>query len=53
MMTLRALIFDFDGLIMDTETSSLAAVQEAYRRHGHELPSDHVAPVRGHHRRSL
>ena len=40
-MTLRALIFDFDGLIVDTESSSLAAVQEAYRRHGHELPSDH------------
>ena len=39
-MTLRALIFDFDGLIVDTESSSLAAVQEAYRRHGHELPSD-------------
>lgn len=38
-MTLRALIFDFDGLIMDTESSSLAAVQEAYRRHGHELPA--------------
>ena len=38
---LRALIFDFDGLIVDTESSSLSAVQEAYRRHGHELPPAH------------
>ena len=37
---LRALIFDFDGLIVDTESSSLSAVQEAYRRHGHELRSE-------------
>ena len=40
MMTLRALIFDFDGLIVDTESSSLAAVQEVYRRHGHDLPAE-------------
>lgn len=39
-MALRALIFDFDGLIVDTEASSLAFVQEAYRRHGFELPSE-------------
>ena len=38
---LRALIFDFDGLIVDTESSSLAKVQEAYRRHGHDLRSEH------------
>ena len=38
---LRALIFDFDGLIVDTESSSLSAVQEAYRRYGHDLPSEH------------
>ncbi len=34
---LRALIFDFDGLIVDTESSSLSAVQAAYRRHGHDV----------------
>lgn len=39
-MALRALIFDFDGLIVDTEASSFAVAQEAYRRHGFELPSD-------------
>ena len=37
---LRALIFDFDGLIVDTESSSLSAVREAYRRHGQDLPSE-------------
>ena len=37
---LRALIFDFDGLIVDTESSSLSAAREAYRRHGHDLPSE-------------
>ena len=40
MMTLRALIFDFDGLIMDTETSSFEMASEAFRRFGLELPSD-------------
>ena len=39
-MALRALIFDFDGLIVDTETSSFEAAREAYRRHGHDLPSE-------------
>lgn len=37
---LRALIFDFDGLIVDTESSSLSSVREAYRRHGQDLPSE-------------
>ena len=37
---LRALIFDFDGLIVDTESSSLSAVREAYRRHGRDLPPE-------------
>ncbi len=39
-MTLRALIFDFDGLIVDTETSSFEMARDAYRRFGHELPAD-------------
>ena len=37
-MALRALIFDFDGLIVDTETSSFEIAREAYRRYGVELP---------------
>ena len=34
----RALLFDFDGLILDTETASRAGWQWLYREHGHELP---------------
>lgn len=36
-MAIEALIFDFDGLLMDTESSSLAAWQYEYRAHGLEL----------------
>jgi HAD superfamily hydrolase (TIGR01509 family) len=32
-----AVIFDFDGLILDTETPIFEAWRAAYRRHGHEL----------------
>ena len=39
-MALRALIFDFDGLIVDTETPWLELVRDAYRRHGYELPTE-------------
>lgn len=35
---IRAFLFDFDGLILDTEVPSLAAWQHVYREHGHELP---------------
>ena len=37
-MAVRGLLFDFDGLIVDTETPSMASWQELYREHGHELP---------------
>ncbi len=33
-----ALIFDFDGLILDTEVPVFEAWQENYNAHGHELP---------------
>jgi HAD superfamily hydrolase (TIGR01509 family) len=36
-MSLRALLFDFDGLIVDTETPALASWRELYVEHGHEL----------------
>lgn len=39
-MTLRALIFDFDGLIVDTESSSFEMASEAFRRFGHDLTAD-------------
>jgi HAD superfamily hydrolase (TIGR01509 family) len=34
---LKALIFDFDGLILDTETPELYAWQDVYRGYGQEL----------------
>ena len=39
-MELRALIFDFDGLILDTETPEVEVWQSIYRDHGFELPVD-------------
>jgi len=43
----RGLLFDFDGLIVDTETPSLASWQELYREHGHEVPLERWATVIG------
>ena len=37
---LKALIFDFDGLILDTETPEVSVWQSIYREHGFELPVD-------------
>ena len=34
---IRALLFDFDGLLVDTESPSYEAWADVYRRHGHEL----------------
>jgi HAD superfamily hydrolase (TIGR01509 family) len=39
-MAIRALIFDFDGLILDTETPDLVAWQEIFAEH--ELELDHA-----------
>ena len=36
-MTIKALIFDFDGLLMDTETTLLESWRWEWRRHGLEL----------------
>lgn len=36
-MKLRGLVFDFDGLICDTETSSYETAREIYEEHGVEL----------------
>ena len=38
-MALRALEFDFDGLIVDTESSSFELARELYERRGVELPT--------------
>jgi putative hydrolase of the HAD superfamily len=37
-MTLDAIIFDFDGLIIDTEATVLQSWQEVYARYGVDLP---------------
>ena len=37
---LRALIFDFDGTILETETPDFQTWQEIFRNHGAELPLD-------------
>jgi HAD superfamily hydrolase (TIGR01509 family) len=43
----RALLFDFDGLLLDTEYASRAGWQRLYREHGHELPTDLWATLVG------
>ena len=37
-LRIKALIFDFDGLILDTETPDYQVWQSIYREHGFELP---------------
>lgn len=48
-MTIRGLIFDFDGLILDTEEPDYLAWQEVYVAHGATLPlevwAEHVGTV--------
>jgi len=44
---IRGLLFDFDGLIIDTETASRAGWEWLYRQHGHELPLDLWATLIG------
>jgi beta-phosphoglucomutase-like phosphatase (HAD superfamily) len=36
-MSVEAVVFDFDGLLMDTESTMLASWQYEWRRHGLEL----------------
>ena len=42
-MNVRGLLFDFDGLLVDTETPGRRSWEEIYREHGHELPLDQWA----------
>ncbi len=46
-MAIRGLLFDFDGLLIDTETPSRLAYEELYREHGHDLPLDQWATLVG------
>lgn len=44
---MQALIFDFDGTILDTESTEFQAWQEIYQQHGHELSLDYWLPFIG------
>jgi putative hydrolase of the HAD superfamily len=46
-VAIRGLLFDFDGLLVDTETPARRAYEELYREHGHELPLDRWATLVG------
>jgi beta-phosphoglucomutase-like phosphatase (HAD superfamily) len=46
-MAIRGLLFDFDGLLVDTESPSRLGWEELYREHGHELPHDQWATLVG------
>jgi HAD superfamily hydrolase (TIGR01509 family) len=40
-MALKALFFDFDGLILDTETPEIGVWKEIFAEHGLEYPDEH------------
>lgn len=44
---IKALIFDFDGLILDTETPEFHSWQNIYREHGFELPHEKWGTIIG------
>jgi HAD superfamily hydrolase (TIGR01509 family) len=44
---IRAFLFDFDGLILDTEYASRAGWEMLYREHGHDLPAEMWATLVG------
>jgi HAD superfamily hydrolase (TIGR01509 family) len=46
-LRIKALIFDFDGLILDTETPEFHVWQAIYHEHGFELPKDEWGKIVG------
>jgi HAD superfamily hydrolase (TIGR01509 family) len=44
---LKALIFDFDGLILDTETPEYLTWKDIYQEHGYELPHEEWGKIVG------
>jgi HAD superfamily hydrolase (TIGR01509 family) len=46
-LAIRAFLFDFDGLILDTELASRAGWELLYLEHGHELPAELWATLVG------
>jgi HAD superfamily hydrolase (TIGR01509 family) len=49
MMSIKSLIFDFDGVILDTETPEFQLWQEIYRQYGHQFPDWEWAKIVGSH----
>ena len=47
MKQIKAMVFDFDGVILDTETTDFEAWQAIYRDHGIELPLSSWLPIIG------
>ena len=47
MTHIKAIVFDFDGLILDTETTDFEAWQTMYRAYGVELPLSVWLPIVG------
>ncbi len=47
MPEIKALVFDFDGLIVDTEVPIFRAWQRIYREHGQELPLEQWLTIIG------
>lgn len=45
--TIRAVIFDFDGLVVDTESTGYLTWKEIFAEHGHHLPVERYAQVVG------
>ena len=45
--SLRALLFDFDGLVLDTESTEFRTWSELYERHGHGLELERWADAIG------
>lgn len=46
-LRIKALLFDFDGLILDTETPEYQVWQAIYREHGFELPREEWGKIIG------
>jgi HAD superfamily hydrolase (TIGR01509 family) len=46
-MAIQGLLFDFDGLLVDTESPSRLGWEEIYREHGHDLPQEQWATLVG------
>src|SRR5713226_1229909 len=46
-LVIRALVFDFDGLLVETEEPIFRAWQRIYREHGQELPMERWVTIIG------